>query len=64
VVVNGPGGVNVQRNSLTAGTGVANRTTGAVNADGNWWGCNDNPTFPISSFAGCSGTSGAMSVSV
>jgi hypothetical protein len=64
VVVNGPGAVNVQRNTLTAGTGVANLTTGAVNADGNWWGCNDNPTFPISGFAGCSGTSGAVSVSV
>jgi hypothetical protein len=64
VVVNGPGAVNVQRNNFTGGTGVANLTGGAVNADGNWWGCNDNPTFPISGFAGCSGTSGAVSVGI
>ena len=64
VVVNGPGAVNVQRNSLATGTGVANLSTGTVNADGNWWGCNNNPAFPISGFAGCSGTSGAVSVSV
>jgi parallel beta-helix repeat protein len=64
VVVNGPGAVNVQRNSFASGTGVANLTGGAVNADGNWWGCNDNPTFPIAGFAGCSGTSGPVSVSV
>jgi hypothetical protein len=64
VVVNGPGAVNVQRNSLTAGIGVANLTTGTVNADGNWWGCNNNPMFPISGFAGCSGTSGSVSVNV
>ena len=64
MVVNGPGFVNVQRNSLTTGIGVANLTTGAVNADGNWWGCNNNPMFPISGFAGCSGTSGSVSVNV
>jgi len=64
VVVNGPGAVNVQRNTFTGGTGVANLSSGTVNADGNWWGCNDNPTFPISGFAGCVGTSGPVSVNI
>ncbi len=64
VVVKGPGAVNVQRNTITSGTGVANLSGGAVNADGNWWGCNNNPTFPISGFAGCSNTSGAVTVNV
>jgi parallel beta-helix repeat protein len=64
VVVNGPGAVNVQRNTFTGGVGVANLSTGTVNADGNWWGCNNNPTFPISGFAGCSGTTGAVSVNI
>jgi hypothetical protein len=60
----GPAPFDVQRNSIASGIGVANPTSGAVNADGNWWGCNDNPTFPISGFAGCAGTSGAVSVSI
>lgn len=64
VVVNGPGLVNVQRNTFTSGFGVANLSSGTVNADGNWWGCNDNPTYPISGFAGCAGVSGAVSVNV
>jgi len=64
VVVNGPGAVNVQRNTLSGGFGVANLSSGTVNADGNWWGCNDNPTYPISGFAGCVGTSGAVTVNV
>ena len=64
VVVKGPGAVNVQRNTITSGTGVANLSGGAVNADGNWWGCNNNPTFPISGFAGCSNTSGAVTVNI
>jgi hypothetical protein len=64
VVVNGPGAVNVQRNTIASGIGVANIDGGTVNADGNWWGCNDNPTFPISGFAGCSGTSGNVFVSI
>ena len=64
VAVNGPVEVNVQRNTLTSGIGLANLSGGAINADGNWWGCNNNPTFPISGFAGCSGTSGAVTVNV
>ncbi len=64
VAINGPGAVGVQRNSLTSGIGLANLSGGFVNADGNWWGCNNNPSFPISGFAGCSGTSGAVSVNV
>jgi Periplasmic copper-binding protein (NosD) len=64
VVVNGPGAVSVQRNSFTGGVGVANLSNGAVNADGNWWGCNDNPTWGISGFAGCAGTFGAVSVNI
>jgi parallel beta-helix repeat protein len=64
VAINGPGAVNVQRNTLTSGIGLANLSGGAINADGNWWGCNNNPTFPISGFAGCSGTSGAVTVNV
>jgi parallel beta-helix repeat protein len=64
VVINGPGAVNVQRNTITSGTGVANLSGGSVNADGNWWGCNNNPTFPIAGFAGCSNTSGAVTVNV
>ncbi len=64
VAVNGPGAVNVQRNTLTSGIGLANLSGGAINADGNWWGCNNNPTFPISGFAGCSGTFGAVTVNV
>jgi hypothetical protein len=64
VAIRGPGAVNVQRNSLTTGTGVTNLGSGPVNADGNWWGCNNNPTYPISGFAGCSSTSGAVTVNV
>lgn len=64
VVVNGPGAVNVQRNTFTGGVGVANLSSGSVNADGNWWGCNDNPTYAFSGFAGCAVTSGAVTVNV
>jgi hypothetical protein len=65
VVVNGPGAVNVQRNSFAAGAvGVANLSSGTVNADGNWWGCNDNPTYGFSAFGGCAVTSGVVSVNV
>lgn len=64
VVLKGPGAVNVQRNSFTGGVGVANLGAGTVNADGNWWGCNDNPTYGVSGFAGCAGTLGAVSVNV
>jgi parallel beta-helix repeat protein len=64
VVINGPGTVDVQRNTFTYGVGVANLSTGTVNADGNWWGCNNNPTYAISFFGGCAGTSGAVSVNV
>ncbi len=64
VVVNGPGAVNVQRNTFTSGIGVANLSTGTVNADGNWWGCGDNPTFGLSFFGGCAGVSGAVSVNI
>lgn len=64
VVMNGPGATDVQRNTFTGGVGVANLSTGTVNADGNWWGCPSNPTYGISGFAGCAGTSGAVSVSV
>ena len=45
------------------GTGIANLGRGgAVNGDGNWWGCTANPNFPISAFAGCAVTSGPVSV--
>jgi parallel beta-helix repeat protein len=64
VVINGPGAVDVQRNTFTGGVGVANLSTGSVNADGNWWGCASNPTYGVSGFAGCATTSGAVSVSV
>ncbi len=64
VAINGPGAVNVQRNTLTSGIGVANLSRATVNADSNWWGCNNNPTFPIAGFAGCSSTSGAVTVNV
>jgi parallel beta-helix repeat protein len=63
VAVNAPGSASVQRNTFTGGIGVANLNgAGAVNADGNWWGCNDNPTYPIAGFAGCASTLGALSV--
>jgi parallel beta-helix repeat protein len=64
VVINGPGAVDVQRNTFTSGVGVANLSSGAVNADGNWWGCSSNPTYGVSGFAGCATTSGAVSVNV
>jgi hypothetical protein len=64
VVVNGPGAVDVQRNSFTFGVGVTNMNSGTVNADANWWGCNDNPTYGLAFFGGCASTSGPVSVSV
>jgi parallel beta-helix repeat protein len=64
VVVHGPGAVNVQRNTFNGGIGVANLSGAAVNADSNWWGCNNNPTFPISGFAGCAGTSGSVFINI
>jgi nitrous oxidase accessory protein NosD len=64
VAIFAPGTALVERNSLAAPKiGVANLGRGGVvYADTNWWGCNNNPTFPISSFAGCSLTSGLVNV--
>ena len=63
VAIFAPGEARVQRNTFTGGIGIANLGRGgAVNGDGNWWGCNYNPTFPIAAFAGCAAVSGAVSV--
>ena len=63
IVVKAPGTVRVERNSFAGRMiGVANLGAGTVNADGNWWGCNGNPTFAISAFGGCAVTSGAVNV--
>jgi parallel beta-helix repeat protein len=64
VVVNGPGAILVERNNLTSGTGVNNIGQGTANADSNWWGCANNPTFPSSGLTGCSGVSGNVTVNV
>ena len=65
VAIFAPGDARVNRNNFFAGAiGVANLGRGgAINADGNWWGCSINPTFLVSAFAGCSVTSGFVPVS-
>jgi parallel beta-helix repeat protein len=63
VAVFAPGDARVQRNTLGGKIGVANLGRGgAVYADTNWWGCGQNPTFPIATFAGCAAVSGPVSV--
>jgi hypothetical protein len=63
VAIFAPGDARVQRNNLGGQIGVANLGRGgAVYADNNWWGCNENPSFPIAGFAGCALTSGAVNV--
>ncbi len=63
VAIFAAGDARVNRNTFVGGTGIANLGRGgAVNGDGNWWGCTANPNFPISAFAGCAVTSGPVSV--
>ncbi|MGD0772667.1 MAG: NosD domain-containing protein [Candidatus Solibacter sp.] len=63
VAIFAPGDARVQRNTFTGGIGIANLGRGGVvNGDGNWWGCNYNPAFPIAAFAGCATVSGAVNV--
>ncbi len=63
VVINAPGDARVQRNTFPGGgIGVANLQGASVNADSNWWGCTANPTVGLSGFAGCSLTSGPVTV--
>lgn len=58
-----PGDARVQRNTFTGGIGIANLGRGGViNGDGNWWGCNINPAYPLAAFAGCAAVSGAVKV--
>ena len=62
IVIAAAGDVRIQRNSLGGMLGVDNMGTAAVYADSNWWGCNGNPTYSLSVFAGCSLTAGKVSV--
>jgi Right handed beta helix region len=63
IAIFAPGDVRVQRNNLGAKIGVANLGRGGViYADTNWWGCNQNPSYPIAAFAGCAVTSGPVNV--
>jgi len=64
VAIFAPGDARVERNSLGGKIGAANLGRGGVvYADYNWWGCSQNPSFPIGAFAGCSTVSGAVNVS-
>ncbi len=56
------GEVRIQRNSLGGRLGVDNMGTATVYADSNWWGCNGNPVYGITAFAGCSLASGKVIV--
>ncbi|MBS1859338.1 MAG: right-handed parallel beta-helix repeat-containing protein [Acidobacteria bacterium] len=63
IAVAAAGEARVQRNSLSGRIGIDNMGTAAIYADYNWWGCNGNPTYPVSSlFAGCSLTAGNVTV--
>lgn len=63
VAIFAPGDARVQRNTFTGGIGIANLGRGGVvNGDGNWWGCNFNPVYPIAAWAGCATISGAVNV--
>lgn len=63
VAIFAPGDARVQRNTFTGGIGIANLGRGGViNGDGNWWGCNINPSYPLAAFAGCATVSGAVKV--
>lgn len=63
VAINAPGEARVQHNSFTGKIGVANLGRGGmVNADTNWWGCNQNPSYPIAAFGGCALTMGPVSI--
>ena len=62
IAIAAAGEVRIQRNSLGGMLGVDNMGTAAVYADSNWWGCNGNPTYSLSVFAGCSLTAGKVSV--
>ncbi len=57
------GEVRIQRNSLGGMLGVDNMGAAAVYADYNWWGCNGNPAYPLSAFAGCAVAAGKVNVS-
>lgn len=64
VAIYAPGDAVVTRNMFAGGTiGIGNLGRGGVvTGDGNWWGCNYNPTFPIAAFAGCASVMGSVNV--
>jgi len=63
VVVNAPGDFRVERNSFTRGSvGVLNAGTGSVSADGNYWGCSNDPRYEVPGFSICASISGAVNL--
>ena len=62
IAISAGGEARIQRNSLSGALGVDNMGAASVYADSNWWGCNGNPNYAISVFAGCSLTSGKVIV--
>jgi parallel beta-helix repeat protein len=63
VAIYAPGEARVEGNSFSTQYGVANLGRGGVvTADTNWWGCGQNPSYPIAAFAGCALTLGAVNV--
>ncbi len=60
---NAPGTAQVQRNSFSTYYGVYNLSgAGTVNADANWWGCNNNPASGFAFLSGCSAVAGQVTV--
>lgn len=64
VAIFAPGDALVARNTFVGGSiGIGNLGRGGVvTGDGNWWGCNYNPTYPIAAFAGCASVMGAVNI--
>lgn len=60
---NAPGTAQVQRNSFSTYYGVYNlKAAGMVNANANWWGCNNNPAGGFSFLSGCAAIAGPVNV--
>jgi Right handed beta helix region len=58
-----PGTAQVQRNSFSTYYGVYNLSAaGVVNADANWWGCNNNPAGGFAFLSGCAAIAGPVNV--